>query len=62
MASEILIKMLSIFPPKYPEIPPYTSPIGNEIKRARKPIVKEILPPYKSLEKLSLPFISQPKR
>ena len=53
---------MSTFPPKYPEIPPYKSPIGNSTNSAKNPIVIEILPPKRSLENTSRPLISPPKR
>ena len=62
MASATLIIILSSRPPAYPEIPPYKRPMGKDIKSARNPMVKEILPPYKILEKLSRPLISSPSK
>ena len=44
MASDTRIMILSAAPPRYPDIPPYNIPSGNEINKAKNPIVKEILP------------------
>ena len=61
-ASANLIIKVSTFPPKYPEIPPYKSPIGNSTKSAKKPMVIEILPPKSILENTSRPLMSVPSK
>jgi len=60
--SVILIRTVSNTPPKYPEITPIDIPIKSIPTVDVNPIVREILPAYNNLLKLSLPPASVPSK
>ena len=53
--------ILSTTPPKYPAIPPKIIPRKVTINTAIKLMVSEILPPFISLARTSLPVLSVPR-
>ena len=54
--------MISITPPKYPEIEPIATPRKKLMNALANGIEREILAPKSTLEKISRPSESAPKR